>query len=288
MQEQTQTFTTVIRPKNGWFDLKLKEVYAYRDLIFLFVKRNFVSKYKQTILGPAWAIIQPLLTTVVFTLVFGNIAGLAPGGVPSFIFYLSGTILWTYFSNCLSQTANTFVANSSTMGKVYFPRLVMPISTVCSELISLAIQYGFLLIFLVYYAVTGQGVAPNWWMLMTPVLVLQLAMLSLGCGIIISALTTKYRDLAMLVGFGTQLWMYASPVAYDMYSFAAFAPGGKWHALYMCNPVTPIVNLFRYGYLGIGSMEWQYYAISWGVTLALLFMGTVLFSRVEKTFMDTV
>lgn len=288
MQEQTQTFTTVIRPKNGWFDLKLKEVYAYRDLIFLFVKRNFVSKYKQTILGPAWAIIQPLLTTVVFTLVFGNIAGLAPGGVPSFIFYLSGTILWTYFSNCLSQTANTFVANSSTMGKVYFPRLVMPISTVCSELISLAIQYGFLLIFLVYYVVTGQGVAPNWWMLMTPVLVLQLAMLSLGCGIIISALTTKYRDLAMLVGFGTQLWMYASPVAYDMYSFAAFAPGGKWHALYMCNPVTPIVNLFRYGYLGIGSMEWQYYAISWGVTLALLFVGTVLFSRVEKTFMDTV
>lgn len=288
MQEQTQTFTTVIRPKNGWFDLKLKEVYAYRDLIFLFVKRNFVSKYKQTILGPAWAIIQPLLTTVVFTLVFGNIAGLAPGGVPSFIFYLSGTILWTYFSNCLSQTANTFVANSSTMGKVYFPRLVMPISTVCSELISLAIQYGFLLIFLVYYAVTGQGVAPNWWMLMTPVLVLQLAMLSLGCGIIISALTTKYRDLAMLVGFGTQLWMYASPVAYDMYSFAAFAPGGKWHALYMCNPVTPIVNLFRYGYLGIGSMEWQYYAISWGVTLTLLFVGTVLFSRVEKTFMDTV
>lgn len=288
MQEQTQTFTTVIRPKNGWFDLKLKEVYAYRDLIFLFVKRNFVSKYKQTILGPAWAIIQPLLTTIVFTLVFGNIAGLAPGGVPSFIFYLSGTILWTYFSNCLSQTANTFVANSSTMGKVYFPRLVMPISTVCSELISLAIQYGFLLIFLVYYAATGQGVAPNWWVLMTPVLVLQLAMLSLGCGIIISALTTKYRDLAMLVGFGTQLWMYASPVAYDMYSFAAFAPGGRWHALYMCNPVTPIVNLFRYGYLGIGSMEWQYYAISWGVTLALLFVGTVLFSRVEKTFMDTV
>lgn len=288
MQEQTQTFTTVIRPKNGWFDLKLKEVYAYRDLIFLFVKRNFVSKYKQTILGPAWAIIQPLLTTVVFTLVFGNIAGLAPGGVPSFIFYLSGTILWTYFSNCLSQTANTFVANSSTMGKVYFPRLVMPISTVCSELISLAIQYGFLLIFLVYYAATGQGVAPNWWVLMTPVLVLQLAMLSLGCGIIISALTTKYRDLAMLVGFGTQLWMYASPVAYDMYSFAAFAPGGRWHALYMCNPVTPIVNLFRYGYLSIGSMEWQYYAISWGVTLALLFVGTVLFSRVEKTFMDTV
>lgn len=283
-----QHFETVIQPKSGWFDLKLKEVYAYRDLIFLFVKRNFVSKYKQTILGPAWAIIQPLLTTVVFTLVFGNIAGLAPGGIPSFIFYLSGTILWTYFSNCLSQTANTFVANSATMGKVYFPRLVMPVSTVFSELISLAIQYAFLLIFLIFYAVTGQGVHPNWWMLMTPLIVLQLALLSLGFGIIISALTTKYRDLAMLVGFGTQLWMYASPVAYDMFSFAAFAPGGKWHALYMCNPVTPIVNLFRYGYLGIGVMEWGYYLIGWGTTLLVLFLGVMLFNRVEKTFMDTV
>lgn len=283
-----QHFTTVIQPKTGWFDLKLKEVYDYRDLIFLFVKRNFVSKYKQTVLGPAWAIIQPLLTTVVFTLVFGNIAGLAPGGVPSFVFYLSGTILWTYFSNCLSQTANTFVANSGTMGKVYFPRLVMPISTVISELISLAIQYMFLLIFLVYYTVSNQGTHPNLWILMTPVIVIQLAMLSLGCGIIISALTTKYRDLAMLVGFGTQLWMYASPIAYDMFCMGAFAPGGKWHTLYMCNPVTSIVNLFRYAYLGIGTVEWNYYIIGWITTLVFLFIGIVLFSRVEKTFMDTV
>lgn len=285
---EEQRFTTVIRPKTGWFDLHLKEVYAYWDLIFLFVKRNFVSKYKQTVLGPAWAIIQPLLTTVVFTLVFGNIAGLAPEGVPPFLFYLSGTILWTYFSNCLTQTANTFVANSGTMGKVYFPRLVMPISTVLSELISLAIQYSFMLIFLVYYVVTAQGVQPNWWVLMTPLIVLQLAMLSLGCGIIISALTTKYRDLAMLVGFGVQLWMYGSPIAYDMFRFTAFAPGGKWHTLYMCNPVSPIVNLFRYGYLGTGMMEWNYYLLGWGTTLVFLFLGIVLFSRVEKTFMDTV
>lgn len=283
-----QYFTTIIRPKTGWFDINFQEVFQYRDLIFLFVKRNFVARYKQTILGPSWAIIQPLLTTVVFTLVFGNIAGLAPGGIPSFIFYLSGTILWTYFSNCLGQTANTFVANSATMGKVYFPRLVMPISTVCSELISLAIQYLFLIIFLIYYAVTDQGVKPNLWMLMTPVIVLQLAMLSLGFGIIISALTTKYRDLAMLVGFGTQLWMYASPIAYDMFSMGAFAPGGKWHALYMCNPVTSIVNLFRYAYLGIGNVEWNYYIIGWATTLIVLFLGIILFSRVEKTFMDTV
>ncbi len=283
-----QTFTTVIEPKNGWFDLKLKEVFAYRDLIFLFVKRNFVARYKQTILGPLWAIIQPFLTTVMFTLVFGNIAGLAPGGVPSFVFYLSGNILWGYFSSCLGSTANTFVANRGTMGKVYFPRLVMPISTVLSELISLAIQYSFLVGFLIYYVVTQQGVAPNLWILMTPVMILQLAMLSLGFGIIISAMTTKYRDLAMLVGFGTQLWMYATPIAYDMFSMSVFAPGGRLHGLYMCNPVTPVVNLFRYAYLGIGTVEWNYYFISWGTTAVILFFGIVLFSRVEKTFMDTV
>lgn len=287
-EEEQQQFATVIRPKTGWFDLHLKEIFAYRDLIFLFVKRNFVSKYKQTVLGPLWAIIQPFLTTVVFTLVFGNIAGLAPDGVPSFVFYLSGTVLWTYFSNCLTQTANTFVANSATMGKVYFPRLVMPISTVASELISFAIQYSFMIIFLVYYAITGKGVHPNFWILMTPLIILQLAMLSLGCGIIISALTTKYRDLAMLVGFGTQLWMYASPIAYDMFIFDAFAPGGKLHALYMCNPIAPIINLFRYAYLGTGSVEWIFYFISWGTTLLFLFIGVILFSRVEKTFMDTV
>jgi lipopolysaccharide transport system permease protein len=285
---EKQKFSTVIVPKTGWFDLNLKEVLKYRDLIFLFVKRNFVSRYKQTILGPAWAIIQPFLTTVMFTLIFGNIAGLAPGGVPSFVFYLSGNVMWGYFSGCLTSTANTFVANSHTMGKVYFPRLVMPISSVLSQLINFAIQYAFLICFLIFYAVTGQGVAPNWWILMTPVLLLQLAMLSLGFGVIISAMTTKYRDLAMLVGFGVQLWMYATPVAYDMFSMGAFAPGGKWHSLYMCNPVTPIVNLFRYAYLGIGSVDWNYYLLSWGVTAVVLFAGIILFNRVEKTFMDTV
>ena len=285
---EEQNFTTIIKPKSGWFDINLKEVWDYRDLVFLFVRRNFVSKYKQTILGPAWAIIQPLLTTVVFTLVFGNIAGLAPGGVPSFIFYLSGTILWTYFSGCLTQTANTFVSNAGTMGKVYYPRLVMPLSTVSSELISLSIQFSFMIAFLLYFLFTGQGVHPNWWILMTPLIVLQLALLAMGFGVIISALTTKYRDLAMLVSFGVQLWMYASPIAYDMYSIAGFAPGGKWHALYMCNPVTPIVNLFRYAYLGIGSIEWNYYIIGWITTLVILAFGVILFSRVERTFMDTV
>lgn len=283
-----QHFTTVIQPKTGWLDINLKEVWQYRDLIVLFVKRNFVSQYKQTVLGPAWAVIQPFLTTIVFTLIFGNVAGLAPGGIPSFAFYFSGTIVWQYFSGCLTSTANTFVANAGTMGKVYYPRLVMPISTVLSQLISFGIQYAFLIVFVLYYTFTHQGVHPNWWILMTPVMLLQLGMLSLGFGVIISSVTTKYRDLAKLVSFGVQLWMYGTPVAYDMFSITGFAPGGRWHALYMCNPVTPIVNLFRFGYLGFGSVEWLYYGISWIVTLAVLFFGVILFSHVEKTFMDTV
>ena len=285
---QEQSFTTVITPKTGWFDINLKEVWDYRDLILLFVKRNFVAQYKQTILGPAWAFIQPFLTTIVFTIIFGNIAGLAPGGIPSFVFYFSGTILWSYFSTCLSQTANTFVANANTMGKVYYPRLVMPISTVLSQLISFAIQYIFLIIFLLYFVLTKQGVHPNCWIFMTPVLLLQLAMLSLGFGIIISSVTTKYRDLAKLVGFGVQLWMYASPVAYDMYSISAFAPGGKWHTMFMCNPVTPIICIFRYGYIGFGFIEWIFYWVGWVTTLIILTFGIILFSHVEKTFMDTV
>ena len=279
---------TIIRPKSGWFDLPIKELLRYKDLILLFVKRDFVSLYKQTVLGPAWAVIQPFLTTIVFSLVFGTMAGLAPEGVPSFLFYLSGTVVWTYFSNCLTRTSDTFIANAGILGKVYFPRLVMPVSTVLSKLIDFAIQYAFLLVFLAIFLLTGASIAPNWYVLMTPVLLAQLAMLSLGCGIIISAATTKYRDLRMLVSFGVQLWMYASPVAYDMFSMGAFAPGGKYYSLYMLNPVTPIVNLFRYAYLGIGQIDWLSYGISWATTLVLLFVGIVLFSRVEKTFMDTV
>ena len=280
--------TTIIRPKTGWFDLPIRELFRYRDLILLFVKRDFVSLYKQTVLGPAWAVIQPFLTTIVFSLVFGTMAGLAPEGVPSFLFYLSGTVVWTYFSNCLTRTSDTFIANASILGKVYFPRLVMPVSTVLSKLIDFAIQYAFLLVFLAVFLLTGANVAPNRYVLMTPLILLQLAMLSLGCGVIISAATTKYRDLRMLVSFGVQLWMYASPVAYDMFSMGAFAPGGRYYSLYMLNPVTPIVNLFRYAYLGIGQIDWMYYGISWATTLVLLFVGIVLFSRVEKTFMDTV
>ncbi len=276
-----EKFSTVIVPKTGWFDINLKEVWQYRDLVMLFVRRNFVSQYKQTILGPLWAIIQPL-TTVVFTVVFGNLAGLSAEGVPSFLFFLSGNVAWQYFSGCLTSTANTFTGNAGIMGKVYFPRLVMPISTVVTNLISFGIQMAMFLTFLVIYWVKGE-VQPNWYMLMTPVLIVHMAMLSLGTGVIISALTTKYRDLKMLVGFGVQLWMYATPVAYDI----GIIPE-KYMSLYMLNPMTPVVNTFRKAFLGLGSFDLGYYLLSWAVTLVILFLGVVLFSRVEKTFMDTV
>lgn len=283
-----ERFETVIQNKNGWFDLNLKELHKYKDLILLFVKRDFISLYKQTILGPAWAIIQPLLTTVVYTVIFGNVAKLAAPGIPTFLFYLSGTIIWTYFSTALANTANTFVNNSSILGKVYFPRLVMPISTVISQLITMGIQFLFFLGFLIFYKVSGADINTNIYVLMTPLLILQLIILSLGCGIIISALTTKYRDLKMVIGFGLQLWQYASPIAYDMYSFQVFSVNGRFHTLYMLNPITPIINVFRYGYLGIGMIEWNYYYFSWFSAVLLFIIGIVLFSRVEKTFMDTI
>lgn len=280
---QEQKFETIIEPKNNLLDLKIKEVWNYRDLVMLFVRRTFVAQYKQTILGPAWAVIQPLFTTVIFTFVFGNLAGLAPSGVPTFAFYLCGSVAWTYFSGCLTATSTTFTTNAAIMGKVYFPRLVMPVSTVISQLIAFAIQAAFFLAILVYYCVTGAAVHPNVYILLSPILVLQLALLGLGFGIIISAMTTKYRDLAMLVGFGTQIWMYLTPVAYDI----GIIPE-KLMNLYMINPVTPIICALRYAFLGLGEWNMHYYVISWAITLTILFVGIMMFNRVEKTFMDTV
>lgn len=277
-----EKFHTVIVPKTGWFDINFKEVWQYRDLISLFVKRNFVSRYKQTILGPIWAVIQPLLTTVVFTVVFGSLAGLAADGVPSFLFYLSGTVSWTYFSSCLTQTASTFTSNAAILGKVYFPRIVMPISTVMTNLISFVIQFLMFIVFLSYYCIKGE-VHPNILVLFLPLLILQMAMLGLGTGIIVSALTTKYRDLQMLVAFGVQLWMYATPVAYDI----GIIPE-KYMGIYMLNPMTSIINIFRNAFLGLEGFELVYYLISWIVTIVILFIGIILFNRVEKTFMDTV
>ncbi len=281
--KKNNEFGTVIKQKRSLFELNLKELWKYKDLILLFVKRNFVSQYKQTILGPLWAIIQPLFTTVIFTVVFGELAGLAPEGVPSFVFYLCASVAWGYFSGCLTSTATTFTSNSAIMGKVYFPRLVMPITTVLSQLISFGIQFVMFLGFWVYFLIAGSGIVPTWAIALLPLLILQLACLGLGFGVIVSSMTTKYRDLALLVGFGVQLWMYATPVAYDI---SIIPEKIMW--LYMLNPVTPIINTMRYAFLGVGEFNLMYYLISWAVTLVVLAIGVLTFNKVEKTFMDTV
>lgn len=281
--KENNSYHVEILPKRDLFEVDLKELWRYKDLILLFVKRTFVSQYKQTILGPAWAVIQPLLTTIVLTVVFGGIANLPTDGIPSFLFYLCGTICWNYFSNNITVTSTTFVSNAAIFGKVYFPRLVLPISTVITNLISFAIQLIAFLVFWMIYLVGGNSIHPNWGLILIPLLLLQMAMLSLGFGVIISALTTKYRDLAMLVSFGVQLWMYATPVAYS----STLIPE-KWIGLYMLNPMTPIIETFRYGFLGVGTINVTYSLISWGITLLILVVGVLLFNKVEKTFMDTV
>ena len=290
MMEKNQRYHTVITAEHRLLDLHLKETFQYRDLIYLFVKRDFISTYKQTVLGPLWAIIQPLLTTVVFTVIFGNLAKLTtadvPGdySMPGFLFYMAGNICWAFFSSTLDATSKTFLSNRSIMGKVYYPRLVTPISTACSRLISFAIQFTmFFIIMLVYLLKGGTSIHFTVSLLLLPLLLLQLMVLSVGCGIIISSVTTKYRDLAMLVGFGLQLWQYASPIAYGFDLIPM-----QYRSLYMLNPVTPIITTFRYAVFGFGYFDISYYLISWGITLVLFFIGLILFSRIERTFMDTI
>ena len=287
-QQRPESWDAIIRPRKGWFDIDIKGLIRYRDLIFLMVKRNFTVLYKQTILGPAWVIIQPLLTTLVFTVVFGNIAGLPTDGVPKFLFYMAGNIMWHFFSQCLTTTANTFVANSKLFGKVYFPRLVMPFATVFTEMINFAVQFILFIVFVAYFALQpNAAVAPNWRLIaLTPLMLLQLGVLGLGFGIIISALTTKYRDLAMLVGFGVHLWMYATPVTYPASMILNKFP--HLMGVYMLNPMTPVIELFRAAYLGVPGFALRYCWPSLGVTVAVLVIGVFLFSRTEKTFMDTV
>ena len=279
---------TVIRPRRGWLDIDIKGLWRYRDLIWLMVKRNFTVLYKQTILGPAWVVIQPLLTTLVFTVVFGNLAGLPTDGVPKFLFYMAGNIMWHFFAQCLTVTSETFVKNSKLFGKVYFPRLVMPISTVLTEMINFLVQFVLFIIFVIIYARRpDSGVHPNFQLiLLTPLMLIQLGVLGLGFGIIISALTTKYRDLAMLVSFGVPLWMYATPVTYSASMIADKYP--KLLGWYMLNPITPIIELFRAAYLGVPRYSYGYNLLSVIVTLAVLMLGVILFSHTEKTFMDTV
>lgn len=290
---EQQKFKTVITSKHKLFDLHIKETLSYKDLIFLFVKRDFTARYKQTLLGPLWAIIQPLLTTVVFTIIFGNLAGLPIADVsekiaiPSFLFYMAGNICWNYFSSTLTANSNAFIANRHVMGKVYYPRLVTPVATAFSDLISFGIQFAlFFIIWLVYVIIGGTSIVITPRLLFIPLIVVQLMVLSTGCGIIISSMTTKYRDLTMLVGFGLQLWQYASPIAYGL----ELVTRGHQHLLwlYMLNPLTPIITTFRYAVFGVGYFNIWYYLLSWAVSLILFSIGLILFSRIERTFMDTV
>jgi lipopolysaccharide transport system permease protein len=274
---------THISAKHKVLDLKLDEVWRYRDLIYLFTKRAVTVAYKQTILGPAWLFINPLLTCAVYVVLFGNIAKLSTDGVPQLLFYMVGNAIWNYFSSCVSNNANTFTGNAGLFGKVYFPRLVVPLSNVLSAVIRFGIQLVLVLGLLFYYVAVGL-VVPNWsaW-LCIPVILLQLGIMGMGFGIIISSLTTKYRDLNVLVGFGLQLWMYATPIVYPL-----SAVTGWVRNVILINPVTAPAEMFRYAVLGIGSVSVAYLALSLGVTIAVALFGIIIFNKVERNFMDTV
>ena len=287
-------FKTIISSKNRLFNLHIKETFKYRDLIFLFVKRDFTALYKQTILGPLWAIIQPVLTTFVFSFIFGSLAGLTTADVfgdfniPSFLFYMTGTMLFTYFSSNVNKISRIFIDNRATMGKVYYPRLVQPIATSLSNLIPFLINFAlFMIVWLVFLLTGNYTIYASWWLLFIPVLIVQLIILSMGLGLIISAVTTKYRDLQMLVGFGLQLWQYASPIAYGLTMITSKHP--ELQLAYTCvNPLTPIVTTFRIAVFGFGYFNYIPYLIGWGITVFVFFVGLLLFSKTEKNFMDTI
>jgi lipopolysaccharide transport system permease protein len=273
-----------ISAKHKWFDLKLKEVWRYRDLIWLFTKRSFTVTYKQTVLGPAWLFLNPIITSLIYAFVFGGIAGIGTDGVPQILFYLSGTAIWTFFSSCLTKNASTFTANAGVFGKVYFPRLTTPLSNVLSSIIQFGIQFLMVMAFFVYFLFTGE-VSPNWWAFaLIPVVLIHLGLMGMGFGIIISSMTTKYRDLSVLVGFGVSLWMYATPVVYPLSTL-----GDGWmKTVLLINPVTMPVEIFRYAVLGKGTIMPMYLAISWAVTLIVVLLGIIVFNKVERNFMDTV
>jgi len=274
----------VLRTKTGWLDLHLADLWRYRDLTAMFVWRDFVAQYKQTVLGPLWHILQPLFTTLIFTVVFGKMAKLPTDGVPPLLFYLAGVTCWSYFADCVNRTSVTFISNAAIFGKVYFPRLSVPVSIVISSMIKFAIQFALFFAFLVFYWMQGARVHPNAASAFTPLLLVLMAGLSLGAGIIVSALTTRYRDLQQLVAFGVQLMMFATPVVYPL----SMIGGGSFRWIILANPMTPIIEAFRYGFLGAGAFDLVYLCYSAGFTLVLLFIGVVLFNQVEGTFMDTV
>lgn len=287
---ENENWTTVIKPRTGLFEVNLKEIWDYRDLLTLFVKRTITVQYKQTILGPLWWLIQPALTVIMYMVVFGGIAGIPTDGIPQPLFYLGGVAMWQYFSDCLGKTSNTFVSNAGIFGKVYFPRLIMPLSGVISNLVRFGIQLGLFVIVYLYYVIVGQAPCPNWYLLLFPLLVVMMAGLALGFGIIISSMTTKYRDLQILFSFFVQLWMYATPIVYPLSQVAGKKVLGLDLATIMCiNPVTPVIETFKHGALGAGEfIGWGWLAYSFGFMVVVLALGILIFNKVQKSFMDTV
>lgn len=282
--QQNPKYHTHITSNRSWFNLNLKEVWQYRDLIVLFTKRSFQLTYKQTVLGPAWIFLSPLLTSVIYTFVFGNIANIGTDGVPHILFYMCSNAIWSFFAGCINKNAHTFTANARVFGKVYFPRLTIPISNVLASMISFCIQMIMVLALLVFFMLKGQ-VQPNWGMWpLIPLVLIHLGAMGMGFGIIISSLTTKYRDLSILVTFGVQLWMYATPIVYPISQLGE----GKMRTVLLLNPVTTPVEIFRSAVLGQGTIVPAYIAISLGITLLVTVFGIAIFNRVEKTFMDTV
>lgn len=276
-------FTTVIKPKNKLFEVDFKEIWRYRDLYSMFVKRDIITQYKQTILGPTWFFIQPALTTIMYMVVFGGIAGISTDGLPQPLFYLAGIVFWQYFSDCLNKTSSTFTTNQAIFGKVYFPRMIVPLATVTSNLVRMGIQFLLFIAVYIYYLIIGVGVAPNIYILLLPLLILMLAGLALGFGIIVSSLTTKYRDLTILFTFFVSLWMYATPVIYPL---STMSEKRQW--IMALNPVTGIMEAFKYGALGVGTFDWGMLAYSFGFMVVLLAVGIVVFNKVQRSFMDTV
>jgi lipopolysaccharide transport system permease protein len=283
LSNSTENWTKIIRPKRGLLDLRLRELWRARELIMLFVWRDFVSVYKQTILGPLWYVIQPVMTTIVFTVIFGNIARLPTDGLPPFLFYMAGNTIWAYFSACLVGTSNTFTANAGMFGKVYFPRMSIPISVVISNLISFGIRFGIFLLFLAYFMISGSSIHPNWWILILPLLMFIMALMGLGIGIIVSSLTTKYRDLQQLVSFGVQLLMYGTPVIYPLSTIH-----GAFRWLILANPMTPVVEVFRLAFLGVSAIAPIYLLYSAGFAVVVFLAGVLIFNHVQNNFMDTV
>jgi lipopolysaccharide transport system permease protein len=274
---------TVLTPRKPLLDLRLAEVWKYRDLIGLFVRRDFVATYKQTVLGPIWFLLQPLFTTIVFTVIFGKIAKLPTDGIPDFLFFFSGVVVWNYFADCITKTATTFSANSGVFGKVYFPRMTVPIASVISNLITFAIQFALFMVIVGFFIMRGNAVHPSWKMVVLPVLILQMAMLGIGVGCLVSALTTRYKDLNMAVGFGVQLWMYGSGVIIPRSEVPANL---QW--LMTINPMVPVVESFRFVFLGAGTVEIPQLAAGAILSIGIFLWGVVVFNRVERTFTDTI